>query len=257
MDDYIGLLIIQLFILAVGAIIGAICFALVTAVTRNVAEGRRFARYTALFFPIVAILYLEAGLLVRDFVRTSHGSDAYFDSSSYHYPLVNGYQFAFSGEYPDGGVIYGPIGFGESAKSVQVAGKWIFAGQGDTASSHEPLSKESFIYHGPDDNPTVELGREGEDLADKFKRDRAKDPPKQYLIVDTATSEVTHVNFENLKMAASERGVALQLVTTEQALHSAVLAAAPSRGFLAMLFSPVLLVLIYLLYRLRLLVRTV
>jgi hypothetical protein len=178
-------------------------------------------------------------------------------ASSYHYPLVNGYQFEFSGEYPDGGFIHGPIAFSESAVAVQLAGKWIFVDQGEIASSHEPHSSGSFIYHGPDNNPTVELGREGEDLGDKFKREREKDPPQQYLIVDTTTSEVTHVNFENLKMAASKQGVALNLITTEQALHSAVSAAAPGRGFLIMLFSPILLVLIYLLYKLRQLVRAV
>jgi hypothetical protein len=257
MDDYIGLfIVVPLFILAVAAILGAICLALVTAVTRNVIKDRSRARYIALLFPLAAITYLLTGFLSRDFVRESRGSDGYF-GSSYHYPLVNGYQFEFSGEYPDGGFIRGPIGFGESAVAVQVAGKWIFVDQGEIASSHEPHSSGSFIYHGPDNNPTVELGHDGQDLADKFKREREKEAPKHYLLVDTITSEVTHVNFENLKMAARKQGVALNLLTTEQALHSAVLAAAPGRGFLIMLFSPILLVSTYLLYKLRQLVRAV
>jgi hypothetical protein len=259
MDDYIGLFIGPLFVLvlivAVGAIVGALSFLLVNLATRNVGKGRQLARWTAFLFPPIAILYLATVDLGRDLVRYSRGQDSPF-GTYHHYPLVNGYELKIFSDDGSEGSVTGWKVF-EKAEAVQVAGSLILIHQGAAEPSHVPYSNGSFIYHGPDVNPTVELGREGEALADIFKRSLDETPPKQYVIVDTITSKVTHVNFEDLKAAATGQGVELHLLDTELALRSAVSAAAPGRGFLAMLFSPILLASIYLLYKLRQLVRAV
>jgi len=259
MDDYIGLfiglLIVLVLISAVATIIGTFSFLLVKLATRNVGKGRQFARWTAFLFPPIAIFYLATGYLVRDLVRDSRGQDSSF-GTYYHHPLVNGYELKLFSEDGSEGYVTG-WKVSERAEAVQVAGSLILIHQGAAEPSHVPYSDGSFRYSGPDANPTVELGHEGETLADKFKRSLDEAPPKQYAIVDTITSKVTHVNFEELKAAATGQGVELHLLDTELALRAAISAAAPGRGFLGVLFSPILLVSIYLLYKLRQLVRTV
>jgi hypothetical protein len=248
MDFYFGLIVLQFLIFTVAALLGAACVLAVVAVTRRVRIRRRFALWTAFLFPVIAILYLEAGIVGRDFIRYGVGNDSFLNGV-YHYPLIAGYQFVMFNENPSGGHVDGPGGFSESADAVQVAGSLILIDQGPPPPTHRALPDGGYIYDGDNPTPTVELGHEGNDLSDKFKQELVKDPPN-YLVVDTTTSKLTRVTHEDLTKFAEQQGVALELVPAQQVLSIAESAASPSRAFLSVLFAPVLIVSVWLLWRL-------
>ena len=234
MFEIIGLLVIQVFLLALSSVGGVLCVVFVYFFTLRVGASnrKRVALGTAFLFPFVAVFYIEAGLFLHDTVRYVSGRDSLVDGL-YHYSLVNGYQLVFFNESaPDGGWLELPGGRsfpGGRIYGVQVAGDYLF------------------MHASPDESrgetPTVTVGH-GNLPPPSPRADR-------YLEVDTRSSDVVdHATLENLRIAAAKRGVALSLMPLDDAYGKAVSAASPGWAFLGLLFLPLIAASVWLFRRL-------
>ena len=71
----IGLSILQVVLLAVGATVGAICFAVAAMFTRTAAPSlsKRAVLLASFLFPMVSLFYLEAGLFIPTILQSARG----------------------------------------------------------------------------------------------------------------------------------------------------------------------------------------
>lgn len=236
MDWVIGLLFIQFAICAIAGIFGTLSYAIVAWITRTVSQGRGRALRIALVFPIVAILYLEGGLLARNLVQYQLGRDTFL-SGVYHYPLINGYEMVTFDEDPSGGHIEGSRTHESiSADAVQVVGSLIFVDQGPVPSAPTTRGEVADIHS----DVTVEV---------RADSDRGTHSSR-YLVIDTRSSEIDHVSLEDLQRLSAKEGVSVKMVSAEEAFSIAASAASPGAIFLGLLFAPILVAMVWLLSKL-------
>jgi hypothetical protein len=188
----------------------------------------------ALVFPLVAVFYLEAGVVIHGVVRHTSGNDSIFDGL-YHYPLGNGYRLAFFNESaPEGGWIDAPPGHSLSLNrtyGLQVAGDFTFI---DADRIEQPGTVPTVIVtHG--EVPPADTS-----------------PPHVYLELNTNTHEQSdYPSLEELQRAAARRGIQLRLVPLDDFYDEAFSAATPGWLFLGVISAPVLIAAVGLLFRLH------
>jgi len=201
MFEMIGFVMVQVFLLMAGTVLGIGCLAFVLLLTRRVGASRRkwAALAIAFVFPILALFYIEAGLFAHAIVRYGAGKDNFVEGM-YHYPLANGYRLTFFDENPadwgwmeiSGGQTF-PTG---TIHGVQIAGDYLFVHCTPDTSSRTGTIPQVTVSHGDPVEPVVPK------------------PTDKYLEIDTRTSVSTdHSNIEELRSAAASRGATLQLMT--------------------------------------------
>ena len=225
--EIIGLIVIQVFLLALGVTLGAICLLLVSLAIRGVTDsrGKRIAMVTAFLFPLIAVFYLEAGVVIHDVVRYAAGKDSNLDGS-YRYPLGNGYVLRFFDETgPGGGWIDDPRGGSLSVDRIyglQVAGDFMF------------MDADRQPQQGTTPTVTVAHG----EVHQPANTDRLH----LYVELNTKTHERSDFpSLEDLKRAAARRNLQLQLVPLDDFYNEAVSAAAPGWLFFGFLGTPLLI----------------
>jgi len=218
--EFIGFAFVQLVLLLLGACVGSICMLVVRRAMRDVPNVARRASKTALALPLVTIFYVETGILGYGIAEYAVGKDSFVDDV-YHCPLANGYQLVIMGKMPEMASIERRSGtevVGE-VRAVQVAGDLLFV------EAHEGRDKTDWG-------------------ADK--------PANSYFTIDTRTFKLTNYpSLDALRSDAAIHRISLQLVPTESILGKAVAFAWPGRIFFSFLFAPPVIVVAWLVRRLR------
>ncbi len=206
--ELVGLMFLQLALLFFAAIAGAACTLIVCGHSRGMSRGRRGVTiFVAAAFPLLVLLYLEAGILVYGFAERIVGEDNFLDGY-YHVSLPNGRQLVIFDKVPQ-------LAYIEKTSNPNRGGVFqVHALQ--TAGNVLLLA----AYQGAGES---DLG------IDK--------PANRFLLVDTNTSAVReYPTLEALKLSAASENISLNLTRVEE-----ILAERKFPGLRGLLFLVVLL----------------
>jgi hypothetical protein len=224
--EIIGLIVLQVLLLALGLALGGICALFVLFAIRGVRDTRRrrVALMTALIFPLVAVLYLEAGVVFRDVARYTQGKDSFLDGVL-HYPLGNGYRLVFFSKATlEDSWIDDPRGESLPVHAIyglQVAGDFTFM--------------HAYRVPEPRTVPTVAVNYGQAQPAGIAS-------PNIYLELNTKTHERSeYSSLEDLSRAAASRNTPLRLAPLDDFHEKAISAAAPGWLFWGPLGMPLLI----------------
>jgi len=206
--ELIGLMFLQVALLFFAAIAGTTCAFIVYDYTRGMARGRRgVAILVAGAFPLLVLLYLEAGILGYGFAERAVGEDNFL-VGYYHVPLPNGRQLVIFDKMPQlayieqmsnpnrGGVF--------QVHALQTAGNMLLVA----------------TYQGAGES---DLGMD--------------EPANRFLLIDTNTSGVREYStLEALKSSAASENISLHLTPVEE-----ILGERKSPGWRGLLFLVLLL----------------
>jgi hypothetical protein len=213
--EIIGFLVFQVVIAIVGFVAGGIFAGVTWWATRSFSGGRKRATTFALFFPVVALFYLEGAWLAYGIVEDAMGRDTYVEGI-YHYPLALGYQLVVMDKMPEQAYI-------ENAKRPSLKGisevrEFQVTGNLIVVTSHKDES--------------------GTDWGSEKKAD-------QFSIIDASTGAIRGFESESdLRTAASQLGVVVRLESVQNALSTAASEARPNWFFWCFVLSPVAVFLI-------------
>jgi hypothetical protein len=211
-----GLIAAVVVLLLVGSVVGAVCALFVFLMTRGVVGGRSGALSVGFKYPIWVGLYLLASLVIIDLAQLAQGKDSILNGV-YHIPLANGYQLVYFDEFPESAHVDGVGRMGTvvgNVRAFQVDRDLVFVS----------------YYSG---NTDIDAG-EGK-------------PANRFAVVDTRLTETkTYPTHEDLRAAASRKGVSLVLAPPSQSLKLG------RRGLwiLSMLMVPPIMGAVYLLRKL-------
>jgi hypothetical protein len=187
----------------------------------------------AFLFPVVAIFYLEAGLVIHDLARYAAGQDSILNGV-YHYPLANGYSLGFSSEPgPQGGWMEAPRGSSLPVGRIhglQVAGDFMFL-------DAERLPQQGTV-------PTVTV------IQGEMRQPAIADRGRVFIELDTKThNRADYSSLEELRRAAANRNIDVQLIPLQDFYYEAVSAASPGPLFWGLLGAPPLIAFVTCLWR--------
>jgi len=220
--EFIGFVFVQILLVAAAAVVGAICWLVVRRATYQVTIGRSWALLIAFLFPLLVVFYLEAGLFAYGIAEYALGKDSFLNGI-YHYPLVNGYQLVIFDKMPEMAYIEQSAGSDTNGvsevRAVQVAGNLLLV-----------------------------AAHRGRDAFD-WGRDK---PANAYVAIDTKASTTTdYPTLEALRLDAASRGISLHLTPTDEALSRAASPGWAGRIFLVLLLTPLAVLTVWLLRKLR------
>jgi hypothetical protein len=219
--EFIGFLVVEFLVLLVACVAGAILLGLVALYSRGVPGGRGKALILAFFLPVFVVLYLEGGYFLYGLNEDISGGDSFLEGI-YRYPLVDGYRLEIMDKMPEQA---GIDRIGRPGLSVTEVREFEVFQKTILVTAHNDPSGDDW---GPDK------------AADKF------------LMIDTNNSSVeTFSSMGELEAAAASHGIPLHLTTVDSALSDAVHNAQPGWLFIGLICAPIVIVLAWLVLRLR------